>query len=142
MTRRRSILLFLPAAVLRASDRARVAGRLQPGPEGGKAFIQTAEGRTIELTGDRSTMAVLRDERVIREDFEALGEWKSKEIFQIDPIHRKALFVRRKGQLLVITYWCEVCAIRTYAPGRCQCCQEETAFDPRDPSLDNNSPSA
>lgn len=142
MTRRNAILLLLPATLLRASERARVAGRIHRAPEGGKVLMRTAEGRTIELTGDRSTMAVLRDERVGQEDFEALGEWKSKDIFQIDPIHEKALFVRRKGQLLVITYWCEVCAIRTYAPGRCQCCQEETAFDPRDPALDNNSPSA
>jgi len=141
VTRRDAILTFLPVTLLRASNRARVAGRLQPTTASGKAFIRTAEGRTIELTGDRSTMAVLQDERVIREDFEAQGEWKSKDAFQVDPIHAKALFIRRHGELLVVTYWCAVCAIRTYAPGRCQCCQEETAFDPRDPSLDNNAPS-
>lgn len=142
MTRRGAILLFLPAALLRASGKERVSGRLQPAAGGGKVFIRTGDGRVVELTGDRSTMAVLRDERVIGEEFEAQGEWKSKVVFGIDPIHTKALFVRRRGQLLVVTYWCEVCAIRTYAPGRCQCCQEETAFDPRDPSLDNNTPSA
>ncbi|HPT25475.1 MAG TPA: hypothetical protein PLZ95_03580 [Bryobacteraceae bacterium] len=138
MTRRHAILLFLPATIVRAEDRLSVAGHLKPAPDGRVSLLTTGD-RTIELAGDRSTMAVLHDPRVIREDFLALGEWKSKDAFQIDPIHKKALFVRRKRELLVITYWCEVCAIRTYAPGRCQCCQEETAFDPRDPSLDNNS---
>ncbi|MBE7541124.1 MAG: hypothetical protein HS123_02015 [Solibacteraceae bacterium] len=57
--------------------------------------------------------------------------------FRLDPIYRKAMFVVRDGKPLVITYWCEVCAIRTYSPGRCQCCQDETAFDPRDPALED-----
>jgi hypothetical protein len=33
----------------------------------------------------------------------------------------------------VITYWCDVCSIRTYTPGKCWCCQQETTLDLRDP---------
>jgi hypothetical protein len=136
-----SLFLFLPLARVRADARPSIAGRLQP-VVNGNSSIQTTGGRLVRLDGDTSTKAVLRDPRVIREDFLALGEWKSKDLFQIDPIHLKAMFIRRGGEQLVITYWCEVCAIRTYAPGRCQCCQEDTAFDPRDPSLENSTPSA
>ncbi len=134
-----SLLLFLPLTLARAAARTSIAGRLQPAA-GGDISIQTTEGRLVRLDGDISTKAVLRDPRIVREAFEAHGEWKSKDLFQIDPIHLKALFIRRAGKLFVITYWCEVCAIRTYAPGRCACCQEETAFDPRDPSLENTAP--
>jgi hypothetical protein len=136
-----SLFLFLPLARARAAARPSVAGRLQP-VVNGNSSIQTTDGRQVRLDGDTSTKAVLRDPRVIREDFLALGEWRSKDLFQIDPIHLKAMFIRRGGKQLVITYWCEVCAIRTYAPGRCQCCQEDTAFDPRDPALENSAPPA
>jgi hypothetical protein len=136
-----TLLLLLPAA-LRGAERTAVRGRLKAG-DGERYMLETAAKGLVRLDGDIATKAVLRDPRVVREDeFEALGEWKSKELFQIDPIHVKALFIRRGGKLLVITYWCEVCAIRTYAPGRCACCQEETAFDPRDPSLENTAPTA
>lgn len=141
MTRRRfsAILLFTPVAAIAAEGRATVTGRLQSST-GGSVLLKTEDGRLITLEGDVSTKAVLRDPRVIKEHFEAVGEWKSADSFLIDPIHKKALFIRRDGQLLVITYWCEVCAIRTYAPGRCQCCQEDTALDPRDPRLENTAP--
>ncbi len=136
-----SLFLFLPVARARAAARPSITGRLQPSANA-DISIQTTEGRLVRLDGDTSTKAVLRDPRIVREEFEAQGEWKSKDLFLIDPIHLKALFIRRGGGQLVITYWCEVCAIRTYAPGRCACCQEDTAFDPRDPSLENSAPSA
>jgi hypothetical protein len=141
VTRRRfsAILLFTPVAAIAAEGRATISGRLQPST-GGPVSLKTGDGKLLILDGDISTMAVLRDPRVIREEFEAVGEWKSPDRFLIDPIHKKALFIRRNGKLLIITYWCAVCAIRTYAPGRCQCCQEETALDPRDPSLENTAP--
>ena len=33
----------------------------------------------------------------------------------------------------MVTYWCEVCAIRSYTPGLCVCCRDETTLDLRDP---------
>ena len=29
----------------------------------------------------------------------------------------------------MVSYWCEVCSIRTFTPGVCMCCQDETAVD-------------
>ena len=44
-----------------------------------------------------------------------------------------ALLVHQNGKLKMITYWCDVCSIRAYAPGPCVCCQKETTLELRDP---------
>ena len=36
------------------------------------------------------------------------------------------LLVHEDGKLKMITYWCDVCYIRAYAPGPCVCCQKDT----------------
>jgi len=41
--------------------------------------------------------------------------------------------VRQDGKLKLVTYWCDICAIRAYTPGPCVCCQRETTLDLRDP---------
>ncbi|MCS7043828.1 MAG: hypothetical protein NZR01_13660 [Bryobacteraceae bacterium] len=97
--------------------------------------IVTPEGRAIELEADGPTEAVLRDTRLAKEDFEVLGHFRTENVFVVDPIHERALFVWRGGRRLVVTYWCDVCSIRAWSPGRCQCCQEEMRLDLRDPAL-------
>ena len=51
----------------------------------------------------------------------------------VDPMHTKAMFVYKDGKKSRITYWCDLCSIRTYTPGICMCCQQETQLDLRDP---------
>lgn len=133
MTRRAALLAVFAARMLPGDERATLRGRLQPGDT---PRLRGADGREWTLEADEASMAVLRDERVQVELFEAVGTLAPPSRFRIDPIHRKAMFVVRGGTPLVITYWCEVCAIRTYSPGKCQCCQEETALDPRAPELE------
>jgi hypothetical protein len=36
----------------------------------------------------------------------------------------------------LVTYYCDVCSIRYYQPGRCVCCQQETRVDLHDESTD------
>jgi hypothetical protein len=134
MQRRTFILAALPFALFaqQSGQRTNVRGRLLQGPA-----IRTADGKRITLEADAPSLAVLEDERVAKEEFIAVGEYAAPERFRLDPIHKKAMFVVRDGKPLVITYWCEVCAIRTYSPGKCQCCQEDTELDPRDPALEN-----
>jgi hypothetical protein len=139
MTRRTAISLSLLApawALAPASTSARLRGRLVHS-DGQPPILETADGRRFRLEADPESLAVLHDERVRTELFEAAGQPAPPDAFRLDPIYRKAMFVVRDGKPLVITYWCEVCAIRTYSPGRCQCCQDETAFDPRDPALED-----
>jgi len=140
--RRSFLLVLLPVSGLLAQSKpAIIRGRLAQDPTQPPALV-TSEGKRIQLEGDEPTVAVLRDERLANEDFEAAGEFTGADRFRIGPIHERSMFLRRNGKLMQITYWCDVCAIRTYSPGKCQCCQEETALDPRDASRKDTDPSA
>lgn len=74
-------------------------------------------------------MGVLNDKRLAGMDLEAIGHFESPEHFEVDPIHLKALFVHKDGKKYQITYWCDICYIRTYTPGPCWCCQKNTDLD-------------
>lgn len=127
---RRGFLLLLPAAVF-ASDspsgkpfRGRLTSTPKPALEQG--------GKLIYLQGDDDTMGVLRDGRLKGADFEVVGQLENDTV-SINPIHTAALFAYKDGKRLRVTYWCDVCAIRTYTPGLCWCCREDTELDLRDP---------
>jgi len=81
-------------------------------------------------------LGVLKDPRLSGVELEALGRFKAEKLFEIGPIHTRSMFVHRDGRRLFISYWCELCSIRTYTPGICWCCQQDTALDLRekDPS--------
>jgi hypothetical protein len=104
------------------------------------ARLAAPGGREIILEGDTETSAVLRDSRLLGLELEAVGEWADAGRFRVEPVHERGLFVVRNGKPLVITYWCEVCSIRTYSPGKCMCCQEETQLDLRDPAARDTDP--
>lgn len=132
--RRHWILLPAAALLLRAAEKQSVRGRLRQDAALAPAIV-TKDGRVAELEADGPTAAVLRDPRLKNEDFEVVGRFRAPSLFAVDPIHERALFVWRGGKRLVVTYWCDVCSIRAWSPGRCQCCQEEMRVDLRDPSL-------
>ena len=118
-------------------EKARLRGLLKK-----VATLELAGGREVKLTGDTETTAVLRDSRLFGNEVEAVGEWAGGEEFKVEPIHQRGLFVIREGKPLVITYWCPVCSIRTYSPGKCMCCQEETQLDLRDPATRDVDPAS
>jgi hypothetical protein len=124
------LLLLTPASLLPAADEGvSLRGKLVKGPDGKPALL-AADGRTVSVTGDADTMGVLNDARLAGVDFEAVGK-PAADQFAINPIHTHALYVHKDGKRLMVTYWCDVCAIRTYTPGLCWCCREETALDLR-----------
>jgi hypothetical protein len=133
-SRRHWLLLPVAAVLLRGEEKQSLRGRLRQEAALPPA-ITAKDGRTVELQADEPTTAVLRDERLKDEDFEVLGRFRSPSVFVVDPIHERALFVWRGEKRLVVTYWCDVCSIRAWSPGKCQCCQEEMRVDLRDPSL-------
>ena len=116
------MLLALPAVCQARKESVR--GKLIDGPA-----LQTKEGRVIRLEGDEPTLGVLKDSRIVGSDFEVAGSFTTAEQFMIDPIHLRSMFVHKDGKKLMITYWCGVCYIRTYTPGICWCCQDETELD-------------
>jgi hypothetical protein len=100
-------------------------------PSSGKAALQLPDGRLLVLSGDAETEAVLSDERLRGADFEVAGKLAGTTI-QINPIHTASIWVHKGGKRLRVTYWCDICAIRTTTPGLCQCCREETVLDLRE----------
>lgn len=94
--------------------------------------METPGGKLVLLGGDKPTLGVLNDKRLAGADLEVVGRFQEPELFVVDPIHTKAVFVHKDGKRYLITYWCETCAIRTYSPGLCWCCREETELDLRE----------
>ena len=109
-----------------------VRGKLGQSPDHQPA-LETSDHKLVTLEGDQPTLAVLHDERLLGDDLEALGHSGAAGHFVVDPIHNRAMFVHKDGKRLIITYWCDVCYIRTYSPGVCWCCQKYTDLDLREP---------
>jgi hypothetical protein len=99
--------------------------------EGMPPAIQAPDGKLVALGGDPDTLGVLNDKRLRGAHLEVKGHFDGG-LFAVDPIHTDALHVHKDGKRLIITYWCELCAIRTYTPGICWCCQENTELDLRE----------
>jgi hypothetical protein len=121
---------------LGAADKVRteiIRGKLTV-REGKPPVIETAEHKLIMVDGDTPTHKVLNDPRVNGFDVQARGHFTGADRFQVDPQHTHPLLVQDHGGLKMITYWCDVCSIRAYAPGPCVCCQRETTLELRDPA--------
>lgn len=123
---RRALFALIAARALLAGEQLR--GTLEP-----ERVLRTSDGRRVPLTGDDPTLLVLDDKRLHGADFEVDGAWDGKQ-FRIGPIHLRSMFVHRSGQRLAVSYWCDICYIRTWSPGTCWCCQEHTKLDPIDPA--------
>lgn len=122
---------YLAATSLQADSRLRtLRGKLTP--DG----LRTADGQIVKLDGDDPTIGVLHDKRVHGLELEVTGEPSPSGAVRILPIHKQGMFVIKDGKRLFITYWCDICSIRTYTPGVCLCCQDETQLDLRE-KLDN-----
>ena len=97
-----------------------------------KPALKLPDGKLVGTEGDAPTLGVLRDKRLRGAEMELLGRFDARGAFIVDPIHTRSIFVHKDGKRLMVTYWCDVCAIRTYSPGICWCCQEETVLDLRE----------
>lgn len=111
------------------SPGAMLRGKLVQGEDKHPA-IEAAVGKLVALAGEPETMAVLNDARMAGADLELLGHFKSPGVFVVGPFYSsKSMFVHKDGKRYTISYWCPVCSIRTYTPGKCMCCQEQTHLD-------------
>lgn len=121
-------LLALAVCSLSAADKPKtetIRGKLIV-RAGQSPAIETPEHQTIQLDGDTPTRKVLHDPRVNGFNVEAHGHFTAPGQFLVDPQHTRSLLVHDDGKLKMITYWCDVCYIRAYAPGPCVCCQKDT----------------
>ena len=136
MTSRRDwLLVWLPAMYPLASAGAEASATTIRGKlvqaSGKDPALEAKEG-LYTLGGDVDTVGVLKDTRLAGETFELKGKFDGAGTFRVDPIHTRAMRVLKNGKALLVTYWCEVCSIRTYTPGICWCCQEYTELDLRE----------
>jgi hypothetical protein len=122
----------LSAIVFASDGSTAVRGKLALDDQG-RPVLRLTDGRVMTANGDEETTLVLHDKRLVGTDFEAIGTVKPDGSLEVNPIHLAALWVYKDGKRLRVTYWCDVCAIRTYSPGLCWCCREETELDLRDP---------
>ncbi len=133
--RRRVFMQALAAATCFAADSQTsiVRGKLTV-REGKPSSVETPEHQSIELEGDESSAKVLGDRRLNGFEIEAKGKFSTPGRFTLNPSHLRPLLVRdKKGDLKLVTYWCEICSIRSFTPGPCACCQRNTEVDLRDP---------
>lgn len=126
------VLCVLLAVAAGAAESITLEGKLTQ-REGRPPAIATHDGKLIELDGDKATRGVINDKRLDGYDMQAKGHYTSPGKFEIDPIHTRAILVRAEGSMKQVTYWCDICSIRTYSPGPCWCCQRETNLDLRNP---------
>jgi len=127
--------VIFAAAVVWAADtpgNATLRGKLVLHP-GIPPAVETEDHRLITLESDDSTGKVLADQRLNGFEVEARGHFTAPGHFLIDPFHTRGLMARKDGKLQLITYYCDVCDIRTNLPGPCVCCQRETTLELRDP---------
>jgi|SRR6186713_2013320 hypothetical protein len=126
---RESIILLVLSAICFAADPAASIVRGKLTQKDGQPALESSDHKMIPLAGDASTLGVLKDKRLAGADLEAAGHFDKSNVFVVDPIHTKALHVYHDGKRHTISYWCDVCSIRTYTPGPCWCCQQDTALD-------------
>ena len=121
-----NVLLLLAPLTCKGQQAASLRGKLTTGA---KPVLVTSDGRKVSLSGDEDVMKVLADERLNGADFEVAGRAANPGSFTASGIHLQPLFVHKGGKRLNVTYWCDICFIRTYFPGRCVCCQKWTDLD-------------
>ncbi len=98
--------------------------------KGGKPALETAAHKVIFAEGEPETMAVLEDARLQGMEVELSGRMKGGDVIEVGSFYTtKSIIVHKDGKRYTISYWCPVCSIRTYTPGKCMCCQQETHLD-------------
>jgi len=123
------VLLVLSVAAGFAEPPAETTIRGRLAQQAGKPALKMDTGAVISLDGDDATRGVLNDKRLAGSDIDATGQFTNPKTFKVNPIHTKALHVFHDGKRHTISYWCKVCSIRTYSPGPCMCCQDDTELD-------------
>jgi hypothetical protein len=124
-----SFFFFAAVCLAAAQPQADIRGKLVA-REGQPPALEMAGNKLVVLDGEPETMAVLKDARLAGMDLEVLGQFKSADHFAVGPFYTsKSIIVHKDGKKYTISYWCPICSIRSYTPGKCVCCQQETHLD-------------
>ena len=129
--RRGFFTLIAQTACLSAASVGNVSklrGHLGPAEDqssltGDSILFVTLDGQKHIVTGDIFSLGQLRDTRLAGRAWELEGIPEPNGPFQI-----QKLFTLKNGKRYVVTYYCDICHIYTHEPGKCMCCQKETAL--------------
>ena len=123
------VLLALAAASVPPGPSSSVRGKLVQ-REGKPPAIETVAHDLVVTEGEPETLAVLNDKRLAGFDIELLGHYDAQGRFTVGPFYTSSsIIVHKDGKRYSVTYWCPICSIRAYTPGKCVCCQQETNLD-------------
>jgi hypothetical protein len=90
--------------------------------EAGKPpLLITGEGKGFIVTGDQFTRGQMADPKLNGRQIELEGRPGGPAAFEA-----RRIFTIKDGKRHKVTYWCDICSIRTHMPGRCMCCQADT----------------
>lgn len=125
-------LALLAATCLGAAPDSVLRGKLIQ--QHGVPVLETQDRGPITLSGDEPTQKVLKDERIRGMQLEIKGRFTKPAEFALDRIETHSMVAIKDGKRYRVTYFCDVCAIRSFTPGLCVCCQQETRLDLIEPS--------
>jgi hypothetical protein len=122
------LLTIAVAACFATEPRVSLRGTLVQ--HDGQPAIETAGHKLVVAQGEPETLAVLNDKRLAGADVELLGNYAGPGHFEVGPFYTStSIIVHKDGKRYTVSYWCPVCSIRAYTPGKCVCCQRETHLD-------------
>ena len=112
-----SLCLILTASAAAAT----LQGQLVKPTEGNPIQLISGDG-PVTLVVDELQDATMRDPQLADRTWHLRGHESTDGAgFKVD-----RAFTVKDGKLYRVTYYCEICHITTYDPGRCMCCQEAT----------------
>ena len=123
------LALAAAAAPLPQGRQASVRGKLVQ-QDGKPPAIETSSHELVIAEGEPETIAVLNDKRLSPYEVELVGHYDGPGRFAVGPFYTAtSIIVHKDGKRYSVSYWCPICSIRAYKPGKCVCCQRETDLD-------------
>lgn len=91
--------------------------------------FKTADGGYYTLIRNRFSEGLFSDETLRKRELILHGRVLPKtQIFEVTGGMREV----RNGKLYELYYWCDICSIKSVAPGQCMCCQQPVELRERE----------
>lgn len=82
--------------------------------------FESPDGERFRVTVEGDHWHILNDPQLAERLWELEGRWLADGLFAA-----RKIFTVKDGDLYEVTYYCEICNIVSYRPGRCMCCQQD-----------------
>jgi hypothetical protein len=120
------VILLASAVVLFCSSlysSTELEGRISV--EKGKPPVLESHGNSISLSSDDPmTAGTIQDPRISGKKLRVIGSYRRDGSFQVTDF-----YVVHPDGLCRIIYYCQVCHITAFSPGKCICCQQPTELE-------------